>query len=398
MINYIKKRYLYVFISQCLTALLFSKSAEATSASTLFEHDKIAQKQSFTHPKFGTTFGIEVFPVSNFVKDSQDRRDQWKPGSNYYRYTVLAQEGLDLYQTYRKLDVLYRENHPDIACKYETLMAKDEPNIPLITHSIWLTNLKAPVELTDQFIEWFIYSCGLHLAKHGWKHYLWVQDKDRLPKTVSVLEKAGIEVQEIYKTLSDEKDFYGLKPYLDQEISQSKFGRAADILRCILLNKYGGIYRDIDFVFTRPFTGLALAYDFFAGIEHAYSYPCNAIMGCRPAHPVLIKMLQIIARNYDKEKAPPYIQDSLKVGGDLLHTLCLTGPIALGVALKTTLHSLGPTAFGLPIKEQPDGHKDRNIIMPPDVFFNINGGREVCSFGWHAFAGTWLKPHFGSRG
>ena len=366
-------------------------------ASDLFDHDPVARKQSFEHPQFGTTFGISIFPVSNFVKDSHDRQKEWG-GASYYRHVVLPEEGIEIDKSYQKLDQLYRENHPDIACKYEVLMAKDEPSIPLITHSIWLTNLDSPVELTDKFIGWFKDSCGLHLAKDGWKHYLWVQKKDKLPKTVKALEEAGIEIREVYETLSDEKDFQGLKPYLDQEISESKFGRAADILRCILLHKFGGIYRDIDFVFTRPFTGLALAYDFFAGIEYAYSYPCNALMGCRPAHPILTKMLEIIARNCDKEKAPAYIANALKVGGEFYKTLCVAGPIALGVALKSTLRSSGPIAFGLPIKEQSDGRKDRNIILPPEVFYTHGYGRNVYSFGWHAFAGTWLKPEFGSKG
>jgi len=352
----------------------------------------------FEHPQFGITFGISVFPVSNFVKDSHDRQEQWKPGSGYYRNVVLRQEGIDTDQVYKKMDHLYRENHPDIACKYETLMAKDEPSVPLITHSIWFTNLSLPVELTDRgkFIEWFTYSCGLHKKDKGWKHYLWVQKRNKLPKTVAALEGAGIEIKELESL--EEEDFQGLKQHVYHEISESKFGRAADIFRYIALYKFGGIYRDIDYLFTRPLTGPALAYDFFTGIEHAYSYPCNALFGCRPAHPILKKTLEIVARNFDPEKAPAYVKESLKVGGELLHTLCLTGPIAFGVAIKTTLQALGPTAFGLPIKVQSDGRQDRNIIMPPDVFFDIKDGRTPCSFGWHAFAATWLKPEFGSKG
>ena len=393
MTSCIKKRPSKSLFFLCLMALVANKNLKA---SDLFDHDPVARKQSFDHPQFGTTFGISVFPVSNFVKDSHDRQDLWKPGASYYRHVVLREEGLDIYKSYQKLDQLYRENHPDIACKYEVLMAKDEPSIPLITHSIWLTNLDSPVELTDKFIGWFKGSCGLHLAKNGWKHYLWVQKKDKLPKTVKVLEEAGIEIRELESL--EEGDFQSLKGSFSNEISESRFGRASDILRCVLLNKFGGIYRDIDFEMTRPLTGLTLAYDFFAGIEFPYSYPCNAIMGCRPAHPIVGKMLEIIARNYDPEKAPAYIKESLKVGGERLATLCLTGPIALGVALKSILHSSGPIAFGQPIKKQPDGRKDRNIILPPEVFYTHGYGGAVCSFGWHAFAGTWLKHEFGSKG
>ncbi|WP_165380309.1 glycosyltransferase [Candidatus Finniella inopinata] len=195
----------------------------------------------------------------------------------------------------------------------------------------------------------------------------------------------------------------GLKNYFDHEVAQSKFGRASDSLRYAILYKYGGIYRDIDFLMTRPFTGLALAYDFFAGIEYPYCFPCNAMFGCRAAHPVLKKALEIVARNYDPKRAPAYVQDAFKYpgkhGGELLHTLSLTGPIAFGVALKKAFLDMGPTEFGLPIDEQLDGRKDRNILLPPEAFYWTQGmGKEPSSFGWHAFSGTWFNPAFGSNG
>ncbi|RZI45328.1 glycosyltransferase family 32 protein [Candidatus Finniella inopinata] len=397
MTNFIKgsrTKSLYFF---CLLALLSGKTLEA---SHLFDHDPIARNQSFEHPKFGITFGINVFPVANFVKDSQERVMHWVPGSNYYRHAVLPQEGIDTYRAYKTLDDLYRENHPDIACKYETLKVEDTPKIPLITHSIWFTNPYQPKELSNEFLEWYRYSCSLHEKDKGWRHILWVQDRTKLPHTTGFLEHHGIEIKEIYKELQEE-DFVGMKKYVDHEIKECKFGRAADIFRIVALNKYGGIYRDIDFVFTRPLTGLTLAYDFFAGIEHPYAYICNAIMGFRPGHPILSKYMEIMDRNFQR-KGPEYVEGCLtnpEIWDDkraLLHTLCLTGPIAFTVAIKQVLLSQGPVSHGLTIYDQPDGHKDRNIIFPPEVFFNMKDGRSPASFGWHAFATTWLQG--GSKG
>ncbi|RZI45187.1 glycosyltransferase family 32 protein [Candidatus Finniella inopinata] len=319
MANYLRKKHTKNLFLFCLMGLLTVKNLEA---SDVYGDDHIARNQSFKHPIFGDIFGIDIFPVSNFVGDSADKQTFFKPSAPYYRNTVLPQEGIDTDKAYYLFDKLYRENHPDIACHYDNLMAKGQPSIPLITHSIWLTNLDAPVDLTDEFVSWFKKSCSMHLASAGWKHYLWVQDQNKLPKAVRELAKEGIEIKEVYATLADEKDFYGLKPIVDNEISQSKFGRAADILRCVILNKFGGIYRDIDYLMTRPFTGLALAYDFFAGIEPPYSCPCNALIGCRPGHPVMEKMLELMARNLNPNTAPAYIEESFRVGGELLKTLC----------------------------------------------------------------------------
>ncbi|WP_165380273.1 glycosyltransferase [Candidatus Finniella inopinata] len=374
-------------------------SNQDINASDIFGDDHVGRNQSFNHPKFGPIFGIRTYPVSNFVAYSADKQTFFKPSAPYYRNTVLPQEDIDIDKAYRQFDKLWRENHPDIACHFDNLMATTEPRIPLVTHSIWLTNLDAPVELKDEFIVWFKKSCSMNLVSVGWKHYLWVQDRTKLPKTVKELEKVGVEIKEVYGVLAEESDFYGLKSNFDQEVSDSKFGRASDILRVIFLYKFGGIYRDIDFEMTRPFTGLHLAYDFYAGIEGAYSCPCNAIYGSRPGHPVLSGLLEIFLRNYDPKTTPSYILTSLNVGGELLRTLCQTGPIALGVAVKKTILSHGVISFGLPIKDQPDGRRDRNIIFPSEVFFAyFNQGKNCDSFGWHAFTGSWLKNEFGSRG
>ncbi|RZI45329.1 glycosyltransferase family 32 protein [Candidatus Finniella inopinata] len=396
MTNCLKRKRVKILYLLCSMALLVGSTLEASdNPLDMYGNDHTGRNQSFVHPKFGPIFGINIFKLSNFAHDSDAKQNQWNPGSPYYRHCVLPQEGIDTHKAYQRMDELYRENHPDIACKYEVLMAKTEPKIPLITHSVWFTNPFQPRELKDQFLHWYQESCRMNSKDKGWRHILWVQDRNKLPHTTGWLEHRGVEIKEMYKELTDE-EFCGLRPQVDHELSQSKFGRAADVFRAIVLYKYGGIYRDIDFEMTRPFTGLALAYDFFAGIEHAYSYPCNAMMGCRPGHPIISKLMEIMRRNLDSSKAPAYVQDSLQKHGDLLHTICATGPVALGVAVKTTILANGATEHGLPIYAQPDGHKDRNIIFPPEVFFNIKDGRSHASFGWHAFATTWLKD--GSKG
>ncbi|RZI46497.1 hypothetical protein [Candidatus Finniella inopinata] len=178
---------------------LFNGSSEAAD---VFGNDEVGRQQSFLHPQFGWIFGMKIFPVSNFVGDADSKQDLWQPGPKYYRHTVLPQENLSTFDSYKVMDHLYRENHPDVACRYETLMAKTVSRIPLMTHSIWLTNLDNPVELTDEFIRWFKESCSLHKMDKGWKHYLWVQDRNKLPKTVRALESAGVEIKEVYRELS----------------------------------------------------------------------------------------------------------------------------------------------------------------------------------------------------
>jgi hypothetical protein len=88
----------------------------------------------------------------------------------------------------------------------------------------------------------------------------------------------------------------------------------ADILRLEVLNRYGGVYCDIDFECLRALDPLLEGVDFFT----AYLKPNrvnNAIIGSVPGHPILVEALAelrpVTTYGYDKAAAGPHFFDSL---------------------------------------------------------------------------------------
>ena len=87
-------------------------------------------------------------------------------------------------------------------------------------------------------------------------------------------------------------------------------GAKSDILRYEILERFGGIYLDTDFLALKSFDSL-LGFDFFGGIggQHIHKPEVfNGLIGCIPNHPVLKKCIdglshksatEIMRRQYD---------------------------------------------------------------------------------------------------
>lgn len=115
----------------------------------------------------------------------------------------------------------------------------------------------------------------------------------------------------------------------------------ADVLRYLVLHRYGGLYADMDTEALRSFDGLARSSDFFCGLE-AKPYPsvCNALLGSAPRHPILEAVVRWLHQLHDRTDP-----DGREVG----HVFATTGslmltPLVLTNATKRT-RVLGPEAF-----------------------------------------------------
>ncbi len=131
--------------------------------------------------------------------------------------------------------------------------ASDEAKIPKIIHQIWLGS-----EFPERFRRWQ----ETWLEKHPeWEYKLW-RDKD--------VAELGLENIELYKT-------------------SKNFGQKADIARYEILDRFGGVYADVDFECVMPFDELVHRYSFFSGLSNGVSMleTNNAIIASAPGHPIL---------------------------------------------------------------------------------------------------------------
>ncbi|WP_165380265.1 glycosyltransferase family 32 protein [Candidatus Finniella inopinata] len=321
---------------------------------------------------------VPKLTVGSFLAQYALKRiDDWQTGPRYFRYAVAPEEKINADAMCRNADENFLVNHPRFACSPDILLGLDKPRIPLISHTIWLTSTKNPRELTHQYLTWYKTSIQNNLRINGWQHYFWIQDEKLLPKTLQALG-SDIEVKLIGKDLPTD---FPLKNYFEQELTGKKYGKASDILRCVILDSYGGVYRDVDLEFLKPLAAMNYGYDLYVGMEYHCGYPGNAFIASRSGHPVIKRMLEIIDRNFDVKRAPKYINNTRYLDWDgPMETICQTGPVVLGVALATAKRD----------------SKDKDIVLPPQVL--LSKGEEHETLTSHGYTGSWMDASFGSNG
>lgn len=84
--------------------------------------------------------------------------------------------------------------------------------------------------------------------------------------------------------------------YVDECMNVKKYGKAADYLRMYYLEKYGGIYLDMDAKVLKPLDKF-LNHTIFA-CEEANQFVANGIVGAVPHHPLIQKYLKTVDDNY----------------------------------------------------------------------------------------------------
>jgi len=117
-----------------------------------------------------------------------------------------------------------------------------------------------------------------------------------------------------------------------------QYAKASDMLRLIVINKYGGIYQDLDYEIYQPdkVINYMKAFDLFLGFDNEYvAYIGNAFIASHKNHPVINKALELVQRNLnvknDKQKkkvnyVPKYIREPCTRFSDIIFT---TGPTVL---------------------------------------------------------------------
>ncbi len=65
------------------------------------------------------------------------------------------------------------------------------------------------------------------------------------------------------------------------------FGQKSDIFRYEILDRFGGVYVDVDFECLKPFDSLHKSCEFYAGVTHENDHLYNGLMGAKPGHPLI---------------------------------------------------------------------------------------------------------------
>lgn len=196
------------------------------------------------------------------------------------------------------------------------------------------------------------------------------------------------KLEELSRTWRNQHPDFDFQLWTDEEVRNFEFdtrdlyeqatcwGQKSDLLRAEILNRFGGIYVDLDYVSYCNISGLVERYEFFGTLRNIFppflGWPqmwkspviaCNSLFGSKPGHPLLASYLKRVREVWDREELYKFQEDELPK----------TAILAMGgVAKATRIKETGSRTY-LPFNEMLAAHMaasgGRDILLPP-AFFN----------------------------
>ena len=216
------------------------------------------------------------------------------------------------------LETLYARN------KDAVYTATEIPKIPKVIHHIWLGS-----KLPDRFHSWY----ETWLVQHPtWKHILWT-DNTAIQHNPNFHKKYG----DIY----EERNIHELGKLKNQALydEAKNYGERSDIIRFEILDRFGGLYTDIDYECFEPFDILHHSYDFYAcmlPLDTGLLSVNNGILAAAAGHPVLRATMQ---RMESSKRINRHHYFSI---------ICATGPIPFTRGIWEAAGNTGYTDIVLP--------------------------------------------------
>lgn len=168
---------------------------------------------------------------------------------------------------YTKVKALFEKNLPS------NVASGQNPRIPKIIHQIWLgPNLPPPY-----FAE---FQAKLKALHPGWEYHLWSE-------------------AELEELKLDNWDIVERSP---------NWAEKSDVIRCDLLDRFGGVYMDVDMDVMHNLDELHEKYHFYAGMEHPHKIATTnnrvwvgiSIMASCPGHPIMKNWKRRIRNGWDE--------------------------------------------------------------------------------------------------
>ncbi len=187
-------------------------------------------------------------------------------GKSETEYRLIFSNSDDIAR-YMKMKALYEKNLPS------KVTAAAHSKIPKVMHQIWLGPNLPPGYFTEFQRKW-------RLLHPDWEYHLWTETE---------LEALNLDNWDLV------------------EKSQN-WAEKSDIIRCDLLEKYGGLYIDVDVDPHLCMDELHQKYDFYAGLEHPHKLATTnnrvwagvSIMASKAGHPIMKNWKKRIRQGWDE--------------------------------------------------------------------------------------------------
>lgn len=165
--------------------------------------------------------------------------------------------------------------------------------IPLISHHIWLTSIKAPQEVANSDLKNLNNTIFIldKSSNSTWQHIFWTNCNSCIPQTIQQLKSFNIEIRNI-DGIKEQLIFYDtISMFVDEQ-----YYMGCHLLRYDLMRIFGGFYSDLNYVMSTSPESIMKKLDFFAasdpytliGLEsHMFASSIN--------HPILKATLNFVS-------------------------------------------------------------------------------------------------------
>ena len=203
----------------------------------------------------------------------------------------------------------------------------------------------------------------------GWTMNFWTDSEDRPLPIPGMVRRLVTE------------DYF--QPIMDLYAASTNYAEKADLLRCVILQKEGGLYFDHDASCERSFNALADHFDFVAACERIRYYhegmkssvaPAIGLFLSRPGHPILQRFIDLAHQRWNSAPAYPKGEEWRRV-------------------IYRTFDS-----FALAVRQQRSFPGNRDLILPtayfyPNLAFKPSFVKKLRRMGYvysvHGKTGSW---------
>jgi mannosyltransferase OCH1-like enzyme len=264
-------------------------------------------------------------------------------------------------------------------------------SIPQIIHYIYFTTSENPRTIPEQDVVSIINNINnLQNQIPGWKSFFWTNNQSIVPDKIKKLR--GMVVKNISE-FSEHNLYNELTSFIKiGQHDKHYYSSASDILRLIALQKYGGIYMDLDYTIfdSARLVKFLKTNDFIGGafIERENFYIANnSFVATKPKHKIINTTLSLIKRNLSSPQKPSYV---LYPCNKIYSNLSTTGMISFTAAVYLVANTKTDIYFPTRILYTPPFNT--NIVS--NAVEQIFEGLQYIEkpIGNDRFGVTWMNP------
>jgi ankyrin repeat protein/mannosyltransferase OCH1-like enzyme len=300
--------------------------------------------------------------LTSFIKPKKITNEWLKTDLGCYEgdiEEIFTQESIN----YQLEDDKLQENVKLKFANIDQHISNNKSPIPHITHQIYFT-AKDSDKVMDELLAEKTIATISRLNEHsdGWQHYIWTNNINNIPQEIIKLDNVKLHNIEELKHHILWKDLNNL--LINNKGEKINFVQASDIARLMIVNAFGGLYRDLDNEIYRAkdLIKLLSAYNFIGGKErnNKVTFVGNAFFAATVNHPIIETAVDLVVRNLHEEsqQLPEYVQYPCKAGVKVIYT---AGSAALSVAYYKSANQ----------------NNNSDVVFPARVFFNVDYARYI---------------------